>query len=141
MADISILGFLQSSRITNNGNNINVVVDEYQPPYIHTRTGKKNDARMIRWNVLFGQYFIKFIKSNFKKGMLVKIKGTARPYAEKIDNDDDDENESIRVGVLGETIVRSFNSYDLNIDEERIRKSQKNAEYTPNLSDYLDDDF
>lgn len=143
MADITILGFLQSSKIINNGNNISVVVDEYQPPYVHTKTGVKYEAKMIRWTVLFGKYFIKFIKSNFKKGYLVKIKGSARPYAEKIDDETNDKenNDVTRIGVLGETIVRTFNAYDLNIDEERARKSQKHAENVPNLSDYLDNDF
>lgn len=142
MADITILGFLQSSRIINNGQNISVVVDEYQPPYIHTKTGEKSEAKMIRWTVLFGQYFIKFIKSNFKKGYLVKIKGTARPYGGKyFDYDDNEEQESIRIGVRGETIMRTFNSYDMNVDEEREKKSQKHADESPNLSDYLSNDF
>ena len=142
MADITIIGFYHSSKIVNNNNNIYVVVDEYQPPYTHTKTGVKNEAKMIRWTVMFGQYFIKFIKSNFKKGMLVKIKGNARPYFEKVQEDDDEHN--IRVGVLGETIARYTNSYNLNVDAEREKKSQKNASTIPNIDDlnnYLSDDF
>ena len=77
MADITIIGFLQHARSVNNGSNILCVIDEYKPPYTNTTTNEQVEARMIRWYVVFKQYFLKFIKNNFHNGMLVKVRGAA----------------------------------------------------------------
>lgn len=140
MADITILGFLQSSRIVNDGRNICAIVDEYQPPFTHTKTGKVHDAKMIRWHIIFSEYFIKFIKRNFKKGMLVKVKGVAYPYQnmnpQAIDDAEmNDDERPVNTNVYGETIKQVFNSHDLNKDEKRAKK---NVGYT---HENIDDDF
>jgi len=128
MADISIVGFFQSSRTINNGSNIVVTISEYQPAYKHSRTGENVGAKMIKWSVLFGSYFIKFIKTNFHQGMFVQVKGVCKPY-----------NES--VSVFGETIKSINYQKNLTYDDNRIKKSQKNNDDVPNLQDYIEDDF
>ena len=140
MADITIIGFFQSSKIVNNANNISIIVDEFQPSYTYAKTGEKHQAHMLRWHVIFPKYFIKFIKTNMYKGMLVKIKGRAKPRAD-IEATDDEENIREYINVLGETISTTYNSYDLTKDEERLKKSKKNTDETPDLENYLTNDF
>lgn len=130
MADISIVGFFQTSRTINNGGNIVVTISEYQHAYKHSRTGENVDAKMIKWNVIFPSYFIKFVKSNFYQGMFVQVKGVCKPHYG--DN---------AISVLGETIKCINFQKNLTYDDNRIKKSQKNNDDVPNLQDYIEDDF
>lgn len=125
MADISILGYLQQSKIVNNGNNIIAIVDEYMPEYTHTITGEKSEARMVRWYILFKAYYIKFIKNNFKNGVLVKIKGITYPNKNGIN-------------VYGETIHMEKKPQNLYEDEKRVEKSMNGIDTynIPNMEDF-----
>lgn len=139
MANIQIVGFFRSSRIVNNNNNIVVTIDEYYPSYTHTKTGEKTEAKLVQWNIIFERYFIKFIKTNFSNGNLVEIIGKAKPLAEMYKKND--EQQPFKIGVKGTTISMHYNSFDLSKDDKRTKISQKNTDYTPQLADFLSDDF
>lgn len=140
MANIQIVGFFRSSRIVNNNNNIVVTIDEYYPSYTHSKTGERTEAKLVQWNIIFERYFIKFIKTNFTNGNLVEITGKARPYDAESHKDEDGQ-QQLKIGVKGTTISMHYNSVDLSKDDKRIKVSQKHSDYSPNLEDYLNDDF
>ena len=122
---------MQSNKISDDGKYIGLVVDEYIPPYKDSMTNKQKDARMDRFVVIFKAYFIKFIRNNFTKGSLVKIKG-------RMTHDDKGE-----LKIYGDTINLTRNSINLTRLDKQVRYSQQNerAPFDEQLQDHLTSDF
>lgn len=131
MADITIIGYLQGTRVVNDGANIMCIIDEYKPPYKNTNTNEQVQARMVRWHIVFKQYFIKFIRNNFVNGMLVKIRGSVEPNAKNV------------LRIVGETINMTKTPVNLTKLDKSVKQSERGTERAPfdGLEEYLTQDF
>lgn len=133
MADITLFGHISGIRYTTL--NVMVSISENRNGY------KRKDGTVVSeetsiYKVFFKPYFKKYISEHFDKNMLVKIKGILYPYAKNKDGNYVD-----GYTIMGQTIDKGTYPKSLLRERKLIKDSMSGIEESPNLEDFLQEDF
>lgn len=135
MANITIVGIIESVKYLPNNGGCFVFMSEYKRGY-HRSDGVRVDDKYLSWKCIFKQGLVKYINDHFGNGMVVEVKGEVLPYA--IEHDNIIEGYS----VIGQTInLFSIPRTQLRQEQKMIKESLLHSTETPNLEAYNQPDF
>lgn len=135
MADFQVLGHI--SNIKYLPDSIVVYVDEIKRGY-KKANGEKIDDKVLSWKCLFSGSAAKrnYINKFFNIGSLVQIKGELLPYAQEHETE-----------VNGYTIfiqtmnLASYPRTNIKKEKKMQKESMEHATGTPNVEDFMENDF
>lgn len=135
MASILIYGIVEAIRHLPNNGGCAVFLSEYKNGY-KKKDGTRVEDKNYQWKVLFKPGLVKYIDDHFATGMVVEIKGDAAPFAVVQDKVVDG------YTVFGQTMnMFSYPRVCQNLEKRAIKESMITSGGTPNLAEYLQNDF
>lgn len=133
MADFQVIGYINTIKYLPDA--CILFVDEYKNGYTKKNGEKVQDAYWS-WRCIFKAYFKDFVNKHFSRGMLVQVKGEIKPFT--LVNDDIQDGYS----VIGQTInLYSYPRYGTKLEKKNIKESELHSIGTPNIEEYMKDDF
>ena len=134
MADISLFGHVEGVRCGKTY--VLVKISERRSGYTR-RDGVVVKDELLTWVVFFKSFLRDYIKSYFKVGSLVSVKGTILPYRRSSDG-----STSVGFTVMGQTIdAMAYPLSSASIEKRALKDSVVHPVGSPDLDDFLSDDF
>lgn len=135
MANITIVGVVDSIKYLPNGGGCFVFLSEYKRGY-KKQSGEVVDDKYLSWKVIYKQGLVRYINEHFSNGMVVEVKGEVLPYA--IDHEQIVDGYS----VIGQTLnLFSIPRTMLKQENRMIKESQLHATGIPDLEAHNQPDF
>ena len=135
MANISIVGIIESVKYLSNGGGCFVFLSEYRKGYKKSN-GTRVEDKYLSWKVIYKQGLVNYINNHFNTGMIVEVKGEVLPYA--IENGEAVDGYS----VIGQTLNIFSVPRLYQRQEARMQKeSQLHSSGEPDLESYNKPDF
>ena len=135
MANITIIGFIDSIKYIPNKGGCFIFVSEYKKGY-RKSNGEVVDDKYLSWKCIFKQGLVSYINKHFNNGMLVEIKGEAVPY--------EIVNETIVKGysIIGQTCnLFSYPRAGFREEQRMMKDSQSHSDEMPDIAAYNQPDF
>lgn len=132
MASFSVIGFIDSIRIIENG--CLLFLSEFKKGY-RKQNGETVDDRYVSWKIVFGSYFRKYLTEHFGNGMLVEVKGEVMPYA--IDHG----NVVDGTSVIGQCVNLFSYPRISQKNEYKMKKDSQDCDEVPDIGSFMSPDF
>lgn len=134
MADFSVIGHVEGIRCGKSF--VLVKVSERRSGYTR-RDGVVVPEELLTWVVFFKLFLRDYIKTYFKVGSLVSIKGTLLPYRRLKDG-----GSSVGFTVLGQTMdLMAYPMSSASMEKRALKDSVVHPVGNPDLDDFMSDDF
>lgn len=135
MANVSIVGIIESIKYLPNSGGCFVFLSEYKKGYKKS-DGTRVDDKYMSWKVIYKQGLVSYINNHFSNGMVVEVKGEVLPYA--IENGETVDGYS----VIGQTmnvfsVPRLYQRQEARLQKE----TQMHSSGKPDLESYNQPDF
>jgi hypothetical protein len=131
--DIIVSGHIEGIRYTDKA--CFVVISERRGGY-KRMDGTYQEDELLTWSIAFKEYFKKYVSAHFARGMYVKVKGFALPYARK------DGETCDGFTIIGQTIdLATYPSKNTKQVVRMQKESQLHAIGTPDYASYSEQDF